>query len=264
MPNEDVGIKGESTRTDEAPDFETLMRISMEELMARTQAHQAAWNFGSEEEWILDQDEGHLTFKFPGRSTTAAVQIIGTYNTQTGTWLWAWANPLIANHLKKDAMRLKAYGERWGIQRLTTAEWVGQESDCWYMAALACRLFNRQGAYRGPAPDCHTLMLFGEVHHNPHLEDEVRILKTFMDETATEFKAVIDDSGSQRQACCRFFRRGLFLGLTQAELIDALGLSLPSVLDSAGYLPEEAERVMDMVGEISDDEIQNSCVGTIA
>ncbi|HTL56859.1 MAG TPA: hypothetical protein VL361_14355 [Candidatus Limnocylindrales bacterium] len=264
MPNHDVGSDSELISADQAPDFEFALRTSMEQLMARTQGHQAAWDFGSEEEWILDQDEGELTFKFPGRSTMAPVQIIGTYNTQTGVWLWAWANPLIASHMKKDALRLKAYGEQWGIQRLTTAEWAGQESDCWYMAALACRLCNRQGAYRGPAPDSHTLMVFGEVKHNPDLEDRGQILKNFMDESAAEFRAAIENATAQRQAICGFFRRGQVLGLSQAELIDALGLAMPSVLDAAGYLPEESERVMDMVGEISDDEIQNPGVGTLA
>ena len=264
MPNDHLRTNGESTSMVAAPDFEFLLRASMEQLMTKTQAHQAAWDFGSEEEWILDQDAGELSFKFPGRSTLAPVQIIGTYNTQTGVWLWAWANPLIANHMKQDALQLKAYGEQWGIQRLTTAEWTGQESDCWYMAALACQLCNREGAYRGPAPDCHTLMVFGEVQHNPELEDHGQILKNFMDETAVEFKAAIENATAQRQACCRFFRRGQALGLSQAELIDALGLTMPAVLDMAGYMPEEAERVMDLVGEISDDEIQDPNPGTLA
>lgn len=265
MLNDDVGSGGEELNgVGEAPDFESLLRSSMEELMVKTQSHQVDWSFGSEEEWLLDQDQGLLTFKFPGRSTHAPIQILGTFNTENGTWLWAWANPLIADHLKADALMLKEYGEQCGIPRLTSPEWPAQESDCWYMAALACQLFGRQGAYRGPAADSHTLMVFGEVTHDPALEDREQILKNFADETAAEFKACIEDTTAQRRMCCRYFRRGEVLGLSQAELIDSLGLAMPSVLDSAGYPPEEAERVMDMVGEISDQEIQDSCVGSLA
>lgn len=264
MLNNDVGSNGEEQGVVETPDFESLLRSSMDELMAKTQSHQTSWGFGTEEEWLLDQDEGQLTFKFPGRSIIAPVQIIGTYTTQTGIWLWAWANPLIAHNLTDDALRLKQFGEQSGIQRLTTPEWAGQESDCWYMAALACRLFGGQGAYRGPAADSHTLMVFGEVTHNPSPDDREQIVKNFVEETAAEFKACTENGTTQRQTCCRYFRRGLVLGLSQAELIDTLGLAMPSVLDAAGYLPDDAERIMDMVGEISDQEIQESCVGTAA
>src|ERR1051326_4856403 len=117
--NHDTGVSEETQGLEGAQDFETLLRSSMEELMERTQAHQLTWGFGTEDEWLLDQDQGQLTFKFPGRNTTAQVQIIGTYNTQTETWLWAWANPLIADHLKAEALRLKEYGEQCGIPRLT-------------------------------------------------------------------------------------------------------------------------------------------------
>jgi hypothetical protein len=263
--NDGVGDIGEGQRTvAEPPDFESLLRGSMEELMARTQEHQAGWGFGSEEEWLLDQDQGQLTFKFPGRSSRAPIQIIGTYNTENGTWLWAWANPLIAGHLKADALALKEYGEQLGIPRLTTPEWLAQESDCWYMAALACQLFGRQGAYRGPAEDNQTLMVFGQVTHEPALDDREAILKTFAQQTAAEFRACIENTADQRGACCRYFRRGQALGLPQAELIDSLGLAMPSVLDTAGYSPEESERVMDLIGDISDQEIQDSCIASVA
>src|SRR5262249_48972021 len=136
MLNNGIGSGGEEqSGVSEAPDFESLLRSSMEELMSRTQAHQTSWGFGSEEEWLLDQDQGQLTFKFPGRSTKASIQIIGTYNIESGTWLWAWANPLISDHLKADALALKEYGEQWGFPRLTSPEWTAQDSDCWYMAA---------------------------------------------------------------------------------------------------------------------------------
>ena len=60
------------------------------------------------------------------------------------------------------------------------------------------------------------------------------------------------------------FRRGAVIGLSQSELIDALGLDIPSVLDTAGYPPEVAERIMDLIGQISDEEIQNSVAPTSA
>lgn len=248
----------------EALDYDSLLRSSMDELMEKTEAHQLTWGFGHEEEWQLDQDKGELVFKFPGRSAVTPVQIVGTYDKQTGSWMWAWANPLIADNLKTEALRLKQYGDEFGIQRLSAPEWLGDESDCWYMAALACRLANAQGAYRGPAADTYTFMTFGIPSHTPPPEDHVEILRSFKEETATEFRTCAEDWEAQRKVCCRYFRRGAVIGLSQSELIDALGLDMPSVLDIAGYPPESSERIMDLIGEISDDEIQNSCAASVS
>ncbi|HVV72151.1 MAG TPA: hypothetical protein VHI52_11745 [Verrucomicrobiae bacterium] len=245
-----------------ALDFDALLRSSMDDLMLKTQSHQSAWGFGTEESWQLDQDKGELLFQFPGRGAIAAVQIIGTYDAQTGVWMWAWANPLIADSLKVQATNLREFGEQHGIQRLTTAEWNGQESDCWYMSALACKLSDARGAYRGPAGDTHTFMTFGEVLLDPGLDDREKIIDNFKEQTSAEFRACYEDMQAQRAACCRYFRRGAVVGLSQSELIDALALAMPSVLDTAGYPPEDAERIMGLIGEISDEEIQSSAVVT--
>src|SRR5262249_48306551 len=153
------------------------------------------------------------------------------------------------------ALRIKQYGEQQGIERLISPQWCGPETDGWYMAALACRLCGSQGAYRGPADGTCTFITYGELNHNPPLDDPQGLAKNFLEESAEDFRACAENPEAQRQACCRYFRRGPLAGLSQSDLIDFLGLSSPSVLDSAGYSPEAAQQVLDMVGGISDEEI---------
>ena len=88
--------------------------------------------------------------------------------------------------------------------------------------------------------------------------DRFEWLRNFCLEAVTDFHACTESLEDQRRACCRFFRRGALAGFSQSELIDSLALSAPSVLEIAGYAPEAAERVMEMVGGISDEEIGNS------
>jgi len=242
----------------EAADFETLLRVSMEDLMVLTQSHQDAWHFGKEEEWHLELEQGDLVLKFPGRQVIAAAQIIGSYESETGLWHWGWANPSIPENLTRDALRLKQYGEQQGIQRLVSPEWTGAETDCWYMAALACRLCACQGAYRDPAAGTYTFLTFGQPQFDPPLEAPEQLARNFLEEISQEFKACIENPEEQKRTCCRYFRRGPLAGLSQSELIDFLALSSPSVLDSAGYSPEAAQQVMDMIGGISDAEIHGS------
>jgi hypothetical protein len=239
-------------------DFDGLMRLCMEALLLNTRAHQEAWCFGKEEQWNLDPGRGELVLTFPGRFVIAPAQIIGTYNAQTGIWKWSWADPSVPEELALHARQVKQYGEQNGIPRLTTAEWAGEETDCWYMAALAGQLCGFQGASRGPAETLFSFITFGDVKLSPPLEDRQELLKNFALESAGEFRTCAESSVEQRRACCRYFRRGALVGLTQSELIDSLALSAPSVLETAGYPPETAERIMEMIGGLSDEEIQNS------
>src|SRR5207245_2963150 len=101
-----------------ALDFDTLLRLSMEELLFKTQNHQDTWLFGEEEQWNLDPGQGELVFSFPGRMVVAPAQIIGTYEGQTGLWTWSWANPSVPETLAAHALRLKEYGAQTGIPRL--------------------------------------------------------------------------------------------------------------------------------------------------
>lgn len=146
------------------PDFPTLQKVSLEELELKTRAHDQAWGLGRIERWDLDQDTGELVFSLPdGMKAVAPAQIIGTYNSEDQTWLWAWANPSVDETLKKDALKVKEYGKKHGIERLTKAKWKGTEKDAWAMAALAVKLGGAQGAYRGPSGSTYVFITFGEV-----------------------------------------------------------------------------------------------------
>jgi len=145
-------------------DFATLQKVSMEELKLKTDAHRQAWGMDKSIQWDLSQDSGELVFSLPdGLKAVCPAQIIGTYNTEDHTWLWAWANSSIEDKLKADALKLRKYGEDHHIDRLTQRKWVGTEDDAWAMVALAVKLNGEQGGYRGPAGTTHVFIAFGKV-----------------------------------------------------------------------------------------------------
>lgn len=145
-------------------DFPTLQKMSIEELRLKTTAHVKSWGLDKIGRWDLDQDTGKLTFSFAdGTTAVAPAQIIGSYNSEDHTWLWAWANSSVDEQLMKDALKVRKYGEEHHIERLTKAKWVGTEEDAWAMTALAVKLCQEQGAYRGPAGATRVFIAFGEV-----------------------------------------------------------------------------------------------------
>jgi hypothetical protein len=147
----------------ETPEFKALIEGSMEGLRLQTAAHQGTWRFGKSERWDFSQDTGELMFTFPDMIVRAPAQIIGSFDSREGNWMWGWANSSIAESLIRDSVRVREYGEQHHIRRLTTGAWPAQEMDGWNMAALANRLCETNGVYSGPAGTTFVFFTFGQV-----------------------------------------------------------------------------------------------------
>ena len=71
-------------------DYRPLVEQSLEELRLKTAAHDRLWHVG-DADWSVDQDVGDIIFSARnGVVATCPVQIIGTFDTNDSTWLWAW------------------------------------------------------------------------------------------------------------------------------------------------------------------------------
>lgn len=147
-----------------SPAFDAECDKAMAELQVRTGAHVGSWHM-DECDWSVSQDTGQIAFtdKKRGVVASAPVQIIGTYNTEDSTWLWAWANSSMDAALVKDAQKLKTYGAEKGYGMLSTAKMKCDEMTAWKLAALACMVCGQQGAYRGPAGTTMVFVTFGTV-----------------------------------------------------------------------------------------------------
>jgi hypothetical protein len=147
-------------------EFRILLEQSMEDLRIKTAAHDRLWRLG-QAAWAIDQDAGTIVFtSSDGITATCAVQIIGTYNTADGTWLWGWDHPSVRPALQEDARKVKTYGEKHSLTPLTTRKLTCTEEEAWEFAALACKLCDAQGAYRGPAGPTRVFVIFKDVRLN--------------------------------------------------------------------------------------------------
>ncbi|MCD2515781.1 hypothetical protein LQ564_05570 [Massilia sp. G4R7] len=73
-----------------------FIETSKQGLMQQTSAHVATWHLGEEDRWAADLDTGTITFYFKnGTIASASIQIVGTYNTLDGTFLWGWDHPSV-------------------------------------------------------------------------------------------------------------------------------------------------------------------------
>jgi hypothetical protein len=145
-------------------DYSRLVADAMQELRDKMQAH-LDWGIDRVERWELDPASGYLIFlTHTGVKAVCPAQVIGTLDSQARTWAWAWADPAVGDALKQDAFRVHRFGEDNELWPLTTDVVEADEEFAWYMTALAARLGNARGAYRGPVGEHTSVFLtFSDV-----------------------------------------------------------------------------------------------------
>lgn len=150
-----------SGRQLEEPDVAFARAISGLEL--QTQVNHELWGQGSSE-WSVDLDRGVIEFRNDkGWLVTAPVQVIGTYDTRDGTFMWGWDHPSVPAPSAEAATLVRQYGERHHLDLLTTLLVEMSEERAWEVTALADYLSGGNGAYRGPVGTTLVFMTFGTV-----------------------------------------------------------------------------------------------------
>jgi hypothetical protein len=143
---------------------EAILRRSMDELRLKTASHVEAWGLGNTARFEVDRDDGVISFTNPGLLVVAPVQVIGSYNSQEGAWLWGWQHPELPEVLARDAKLAREFGEKHGPNRYTTPFINSTEDEAWEFTALACHLARASGAYRAPVGDVlFSFMTFHDV-----------------------------------------------------------------------------------------------------
>ena len=141
-----------------------FIQQAIEGLRAQTSAHSSTWRFGEEENWSADLESGRIAFTFSdGTVAEADLQIVGTYNTDDGTFLWGWDHPSVEEPLRAHAELARQFGEQHKLSNFTNRSIHCTEDEAWEFTAVAARLGKANGAYRGPAGAALVYMTFGEI-----------------------------------------------------------------------------------------------------
>ena len=140
------------------------LQAAREGLAMQTAAHKSAWRFGEEKTWAADLDAGAIVFSFEdGTKAAVSIQVVGTYNTADGTFLWAWDHPSVPEALREHATLARQWGNANNLPALISRKIECTEDDAWSYAAVTNRLANANGVYRGPAGTALFFFTFGEV-----------------------------------------------------------------------------------------------------
>jgi hypothetical protein len=113
--------------------------------------------------WDVDLDAGVITFTSATKVVSAPLQVVGTYNTLDGTFLWGWDHPSVPEPLGADARLAREFGRRQHLSLFTTRKVECTEEEAWGFTAVALYLSGAEGTYRAPYGTTLVFLTFGEV-----------------------------------------------------------------------------------------------------
>ncbi|MBR7833264.1 hypothetical protein KDL01_08305 [Actinospica durhamensis] len=126
------------------------------------QAHRS-WGLGTADRWGLDQQTGLITWTFPDKSATAPAQILASYNRSSGSWMWAWANPSILPEMSRASGEIRDWAQARGHHTLAEPTIAADDQKADTLSALALRITEATGFYRGPSGAAFAIITFGPV-----------------------------------------------------------------------------------------------------
>lgn len=146
-------------------DFNAYVQASMEGLRLVTDTHRSTWHLGQETNWSVDQGQGKIVFTFSdGTIAEAPVQIVGTFNSRDDSFMWGWDHPSVMPELQANARKVREFGRENKINELQAQTIECSEQRAWELTAVAMRLSEANGAYRGEAgPGTYVFMNFGTI-----------------------------------------------------------------------------------------------------
>lgn len=155
--------KSESVaQTGDRADLSTLVLQGEDMIDQLAHAHMS-WGLGSADRWGVDQRTGLITWTFADRIATAPAQILGSFSPTSGSWLWAWANESILPEMSRDARSVREWAQAHGHAALTQPKIDADEEAAVTLAALAVRITEATGFYRGPGANSVAIITFGPV-----------------------------------------------------------------------------------------------------
>ena len=158
-------VVGSTCLAEEEFVIEDFVEASVEGLRLQTESHDRTWGISKADNWDVDQEAGVISWSFAdGTKAVAPVQIIGSFNPNDGSFMWGWDHPSVYPALQESARLVKQFGETHQLSKFTQQKiYISGESEAWEFVAVANRLAESNGGYRGDAGGPIVFMTFGEI-----------------------------------------------------------------------------------------------------
>ncbi|MFY9905079.1 MAG: DUF6882 domain-containing protein [Terriglobales bacterium] len=126
---------------------------------------ETTFKIGTYQRWDYDQETGEFVFSDDAvPKVVARFQVVGSFSTETKTWLWSWANAYIMETACDQMHRVREFGLSHDVTKLTDAKWDADEADGWEMTAISASIIGAKGAYRCPSKNGFMFVVYTDIH----------------------------------------------------------------------------------------------------
>lgn len=129
-------------------EWEEFIEDCREVFMERQTGLMAEFALADYPQFDFDQMTGQPTLSGAhGSRVMADSEVIGSYATKDGRWLWAWGNPRFHEATRSPITKVQRFGELATYPRLTIRSWPASEEEALTMAAVATFILDAKGVY---------------------------------------------------------------------------------------------------------------------
>jgi Family of unknown function (DUF6882) len=148
--------------TDE--EFDNFLADALEELQAKQSALTAKYRLGEHGRFVVDLEQGVLTF-FQNERPTVEAEIVplATHVPDKSSLKWAWADEQYPPAVRQEASGARCLHGITGFELFTNEFVECDEAMAWEFAALACKVLGKAGAYRIPNRNLYNYVLINEI-----------------------------------------------------------------------------------------------------
>jgi len=146
-------------------EFTNLVKQSREYLLEQQEIIKAKYNLDDYERMDYEQETGEMIFTLKSnKKIIMSYQVVGSVSDRSNTWMWSWDNPYLLDNVKKEMLKVKAFGKKHGIDKLIQSKWHGTEDDGWAMTAIASRVLKAKGAFSFLSEEMMIFVVFRDIN----------------------------------------------------------------------------------------------------
>lgn len=140
-----------------------LLGRASQELTTKQAQVEKDFQLSKQERYEVDAASGKLVFYSGGVAAfSTPFQAIGSYEPQSGSWVWSWANEGVSSTHTARIKAVADYGKAHNYVQLTEPVWNASEDDGWAMAGITTHLLKADGVYRVQLPNGLVIFLLLE------------------------------------------------------------------------------------------------------
>lgn len=144
--------RSKSAQTWLTPELAQLIVESHVEVLTKHARAVEQWGIGSADRWSADLAAGTITFHFPNHVIRGEAELLGSFATEPGTWLWGWANGSVPESSTGAAREVRELAIRPGLQLLAAPKLQVSAETADDLANIAVEAGGMDGWYRSPSP----------------------------------------------------------------------------------------------------------------